>query len=94
LLDVATLGACFAAFHFSIPPGILLTGFGLTLTLSGLSAIPGGFGLADASLAVIFSRLGAPGAVAVAAALTYRLISYWLIRFIGFINWIVLEAKS
>jgi glycosyltransferase 2 family protein len=94
LLDVATLGACFKAFHFSIPTGILLTGFGLTLTLSGLASIPGGFGLADASLAVIFARLGAPGAVAVAAALTYRLIAYWLIRFIGLINWVIMEAKS
>ena len=94
LLDVATLGACFAAFHFPISPGILLTGYGLMLTLSGLSAIPGGLGLADASLAVIYARLGAPGAVAVAAALTYRIIAYWLIRFAGFINWIILEAKS
>jgi uncharacterized protein (TIRG00374 family) len=94
LLDVATLGACFAAFHFPISPGILLTGFGLTLTLSGLASIPGGFGLADASLAVIFARLGAPGAVAVAAALTYRIIAYWLVRFAGLINWIILEAKS
>jgi uncharacterized protein (TIRG00374 family) len=94
LLDVATLGACFAAFHFSIPTGILLTGFGLTLTLSGLSAIPGGLGLADASLAVIFARLGAPGAVAVAAALTYRLIAYWSIRLIGFVNWVFMEART
>jgi uncharacterized protein (TIRG00374 family) len=93
-LDVASLGACFLAFGYNVPPGVLLTGYGLMLLLSTLSALPGGLGLADASLAVIYARLGAPGAVAVAAALAYRLIAFWLLRFIGFINWQILEAKT
>ncbi len=93
ILDVTSLGVCFFAFSYPIMPGILLTGYGLMLALSGLGALPGGLGLADASLAVIFARLGAPGAVAVAAALAYRLIAFWLLRFIGFINWQVLEAR-
>ena len=93
-LDVSSLGACFVAFSYPIMPGILLTGYGLMLALSGLGALPGGLGLADTSLAVIFARLGAPGAVALAAALAYRLIAFWLLRFIGFINWQMLEARS
>jgi uncharacterized protein (TIRG00374 family) len=93
-LDVASLGACFAIFHYSIPLVVLLTGYGLMLLLSGLAALPGGLGLADLSLAVIYARLGAPGAVAVAAALCYRLIAFWLLRFIGFVNWQVLEVHS
>jgi len=94
ILDIASLGACFAIFHYRIPLGILLTGYGLTLLLSGLSALPGGLGLADLSLAVIYSLLGAPGAVAVAAALFYRLIAFWLLRFIGFVTWQMLEVHS
>jgi uncharacterized protein (TIRG00374 family) len=94
ILDVASLGACFAIFHYRIPLGILLTGYGLTLLLSGLAALPGGLGLAELSLAVIYSRLGAPGAVAVGAALCYRLIAFWLLRFIGFVSWQVLEVHS
>jgi uncharacterized protein (TIRG00374 family) len=66
----------------------------LVLVLSGLAALPGGLGLVDASLAVIFARLGAPGAVAVAAALSYRLIAFWLVRFIGFVSWQILEARA
>jgi len=93
ILDVTSLGVCFIAFSYAIFPGVLLTGYGLMLALSGLGALPGGLGLADASLAVIFARLGAPGAVAVAAALAYRLVAFWLLRFIGFINWQVLEAR-
>ena len=93
-LDVATLYACFAAFRYAISPGVLLTGYGLMLLLSSLAALPGGLGLADASLAVVYDRLGTPGAVAVAASLTYRLITFWLLRFIGFICWQLLEAQK
>jgi uncharacterized protein (TIRG00374 family) len=92
-LDVATLNACFTAFSYVISPSILLTGYGLMQLLSGLAALPGGLGAADASLAVIYARLGAPGAVAVAASLTYRLIAFWLLRFAGFICWLILEEK-
>jgi len=92
-LDVATLGACFAAFHHPVSVGVLLTGYGLTLLLSAMAALPGGMGLADASLVVIYARLGAPGAVAIAAALTYRLIAFWLLRFVGFVSWQVQEAR-
>jgi uncharacterized protein (TIRG00374 family) len=90
---VAALGACFAAFGYWLPPGTLLTGYGLMLLLSGLAALPGGLGLADASLAVIFARLSAPGAVSLVAALSYRLISFWLLRLIGFLSWQILEAQ-
>lgn len=92
-LDVASLGACFIAFTYAVPFGILLTGYGLMLALSGLGSLPGGLGMADLSLAVVYARLGAPGAVAVAAALAYRLIAFWLLRFIGFITWQLLEAR-
>jgi len=92
-LDIISLGMCFIAFHYAISPGILLTGYGLMMILSGLAALPGGLGLADVSLAVVFSRLGAPGAVAVAAALTYRLIAFWLVRFVGFVSWQVMEMR-
>ncbi len=92
ILDVATLGVCFIIFSYPLQFGVLVTGYGLMLALSGLGAVPGGLGLAEASAAVIYARLGAPGAVAIAAALAFRLITFWLIRFVGFINWQILEA--
>jgi glycosyltransferase 2 family protein len=94
LLDVATLGVCMAIFHYSMPLGALLTAYGLTLVMSGLAALPGGLGLAELSTAVIYARLGAPGVVAVAAALSYRLIAFWLIRLVGFITWQFLEVRA
>lgn len=94
-LDVATLGACFMAFHYTITPGVLLTGYGLTLLLSSLAALPGGLGLADISLAGLYAQLGGQGVAltAAAAALAYRLIAFWLLRLLGFVTWQMLEAR-
>lgn len=94
ILDVLTMGACFYMFHYQIPPATLFVGYGLTLTLSGLTALPGGLAMTDAFVPVIFSWLNVPGAVAIAAGLTYRFIAFWLVRFAGFISWVFLENRS
>ena len=93
-LDIACLAACFAAFQYAISPGLLLTGYGLMLLISGVASLPGGLGMADLSLSIIYARLGAPGVVAIAAALSYRLIAWWLVRFVGFVSWQVMEAEG
>lgn len=94
LLDVTSLGVFFLMFNHYIPPGALITGYGITLTLSGLAALPGGLGFADASIPVVFNQLGEPAAAALAAGLMYRLGAFWLVRFIGFIQWQWLEGKA
>ena len=94
ILDVITLGVCFRLFGYSIAPETLLVGYGLILTVSGVSALPGGLVMTEAFVPVIFSRLGVPGSVALAAGLTYRLIAFWLVRFIGYISWLILERRK
>lgn len=94
ILDVITLGVCFRLFGYDIAPDTLLLGYGLTLTLSGVTSLPGGLVMTDAFVPVIFSRLGVPGSVALAAGLTYRLIAFWLVRFIGYISWLILERRK
>jgi uncharacterized protein (TIRG00374 family) len=94
LLDVATLGACFALLGHLIRPDILLISYGLLMVISSLAILPGGLGLADVSLPVLFNRLGVPGSLALAAGLTYRLLAFWLVRFIGFIGWQLLEGSA
>jgi uncharacterized protein (TIRG00374 family) len=93
-LDVITLGICFRMFGYTIAPETLLIGYGLILTSSGLSALPGGLVMTEAFVPVIFSRLGVPGAVALAAGLTYRLIAFWMVRFVGYISWLILERRK
>ncbi len=94
LLDVATLGAGFYLFRYAISPGTLLTGYGLILTFSGLASLPGGLGMADAYVPMLFSWLDVPGSIALAAGLAYRLIAFWLVRFTGFVSWQYPEASK
>jgi uncharacterized protein (TIRG00374 family) len=91
ILDVFTLGACFYTFRYPITIGTLFTGYGIMLFANGIAVLPGGLGMTDAYVPVIFSWLDIPGAVALAAGLTFRLIAYWLLRFIGFVAWQFLE---
>jgi len=93
VLDMATMGAAFRLFGYDISPGNLMVGYGLILAVSGLAALPGGIGMADAYIPVLLTWFGVPGAVALTAALVYRLISYWLVRFIGFFCWQYLESR-
>ena len=80
-------------FGYTIAPETLLIGYGLIFTSSGLSALPGGLVMTEAFVPVIFSPLGVPGAVALAAGLTYRLIAFWMVRFVGYIR-LVLERRK
>lgn len=93
LLDVATLGAAFYMFGFPISASDLLIGYGLILLFSGSAALPGGLVMTEAFVPVIFSWLGVPGSVALAAGLVYRLIAFWLVRFIGYFCWHSLEFE-
>ena len=92
-LDVLSLGACFQLFGYSITPSTLFVGYGLVLTFSGMGALPGGLATTDAMVPVIFSWLRVPGSFAIAAGLTYRLVAYWLVRFVGYISWLFLERR-
>jgi uncharacterized protein (TIRG00374 family) len=94
LLDVAALGACFALLGRLIRPDILLIGYGLTMIVNSLAILPGGLGLADVSLPVLFNLLGVPGSLALAAGLTYRLLGCWFVRLVGFVSWQVLERSA
>jgi uncharacterized protein (TIRG00374 family) len=93
ILDVATLGAAFMLFGYAIPLGTLFVGYGLILAVSGIAALPGGIGMADAYIPVLLTWFGVPGAVALTAGLVYRLIAYWLVRFVGFFSWQFLESR-
>jgi len=95
LTDVASLWACYALFGFAVSPGALLTGYGLILAVSGLNVLPGGIGISELSVPVVLSNLlGVPGPFALVAGLTYRLVAFWAVRFIGFISFQFLQASQ
>jgi len=64
-------------------PDVILINEGVSL-FAGMMPIPGGIGVAEAGLTAGFVAVGVPNATAFAAALTYRLISYYLPPIWGF----------
>jgi glycosyltransferase 2 family protein len=83
--DVLTLYFLFLAAGNNISLGVLLAGYGLPLLLGKVAFIlPGGVGVVESSMAVLYHGLGVPSATAAVVVLGYRLISFWGPSLTGF----------
>jgi uncharacterized membrane protein YbhN (UPF0104 family) len=84
IFDMGTLYLLFVAAGHPVGAGILLAGYGLPLLLGKVSFLPGGVGIVEGTMAVLYDGLGVPDAVTVVVILAYRLISFWLPTLLGF----------
>lgn len=85
IFDILTLYFLFIAAGEKINPGVLLAGYGLPQLLGKMAFIlPGGVGVVESSMAVLYSGLGVPQATTVVVVLSYRLISFWIPSLAGF----------
>jgi putative heme transporter len=91
IVEGISFAACLYAFGLFPPPGILLLLYTLTLAVNTLGAIPGGVGVAELSLSVLFVQFGMDLEVAITVALLYRLTGYWLPRLAGGLSWLWME---
>jgi uncharacterized membrane protein YbhN (UPF0104 family) len=83
--DMLTLYFLFIAAGENVSLGVLLAGYGLPLLLGKLAfVIPGGVGVVESSMAVLYNGLGVPPATTVVVVLAYRLISFWIPSLAGF----------
>ena len=83
--DLLTLYFLFVAAGENISLGVLLAGYGLPLLLGKVAfIIPGGVGVVESSMAVLYNGLGVPQTTTVAVVLSYRLISFWIPSLAGF----------
>ncbi len=88
------LAMCFLSLGQTLPWTKMLLIYILTLVVNALGAIPGAIGLAEISLAALYTQFGVPSETALVIALTWRLTDYWLPRLIGGITWLWLEKKT
>jgi uncharacterized membrane protein YbhN (UPF0104 family) len=73
-----TLGLSLEAYGYSLPlPSLIVVNTASSL-FAGLMPVPGGIGVAEASLAAGMIAYGIPAPVAGAAALTHRLVTFYL----------------
>jgi uncharacterized membrane protein YbhN (UPF0104 family) len=88
--DLAVLGACFKAFGYSPPIGVLALGY-LIGQLGGNLPLPGGIGGVDAGLIGTFALYHQPLAATTAAVLIYHAIALWVPALLGSVAFVQLR---
>lgn len=92
--DMLCLYFVFLSFGFSVHPGILIFGYSIATILGIISAVPGGLGVVEGAMVLIFSSMGVPAALALTAVLVFRLFSFWIWMPIGFFSYLSLQKQN
>jgi uncharacterized protein (TIRG00374 family) len=83
--DMLTLYILFSALGHSVSLGVLFVGYGLPLLFGKIGFLPGGLGIVEGTMAVLYGAFGVPNAILVVVILAYRLLSFWLPTLLGFL---------
>jgi len=86
LADFSCLLCAFRAVHAAIPWSGVLLAYCVAEIAGMLPVVPGGIGIVEGSLAAILAAYGTERASALAAALSFRLVSFWLAIVVGWIS--------
>ena len=86
LADFGCLLCAFRAVHAAIPWSGVLLAYCVAQIAGMLPIVPGGIGIVEGSLAAILAAYGTDRASALAAALGFRLVSFWLAVAVGWIS--------
>jgi putative heme transporter len=87
LTDIGVLAMSILALGGAVPWRSLLLVYGLATLIGSLGITPGGLGLVEGTLCLGLVSTGLPAALALAAVVLYRLVSFWLVMATG---WLVL----
>jgi uncharacterized membrane protein YbhN (UPF0104 family) len=78
LMLAVVLGLCLRAFGQQVTMAELLVANTLTSLLSGIVPVPGGIGVSEATMTTLLVAMGIPQSPALAATLTFRIITFYL----------------
>ncbi len=84
--DFLCLVCSFCAIHAAVPWDGVLLAYGVAQVAGTLPIVPGGLGIIEGSLAIILIGYGASRPSALAAAVIYRVISFWFAIAAGWIS--------
>jgi uncharacterized membrane protein YbhN (UPF0104 family) len=92
-LDIAALGAAFAATGHPMPVAPLVLGY-LIGYLANLIPVPGGFGVLEGGLAGTLIAYGASPTQAAAAVIVYHAIAFWIPSLGGLAGYWLLQRRQ
>jgi putative heme transporter len=84
--DFLCLVCSFRAVHAPVPWHAVLLAYGVAQVVGSLPLVPGGLGIVEGSLAVVLVAYGVGEVTAVSAALSFRLVSFWLAIAVGWFS--------
>jgi uncharacterized protein (TIRG00374 family) len=90
VFDIVALGACFQAFHYFPPIGVLVVAY-LIGQLGGLLPLPGGIGGIELGLVGSFAVFNVPVSASAAAVLAYRVFQLWIPAVLGTLAFVQLR---
>lgn len=85
LLDILTLSILFRAFNQPMSLGTLVAGYAMGILFWIISITPQGIGVVEGVMALTFTSLGIPGAVATTVVLVFRGLTFWIPMLLGFL---------
>jgi phosphatidylglycerol lysyltransferase len=85
LFDVASLYALCLAFYGPVSLGVVVATYGIGVLFWIVAITPGGIGVVEGVMPLVFISLDVPGAAASVITLAFRGLSFWLPVFLGFL---------
>lgn len=86
ILEILRVCVVFMAFGYPISPLIIAESFILSVLIGFIPVLPGGVGLIDGTMILLFASAGIPSGISAAATVVERLISYWMTTFLGLLT--------
>jgi len=93
LADAGVLAISIVAVGAVVPWRTLLLVYILATVVSSVGITPGGIGVVEGTLCVGLVSTGVPAALALAAVLLYRLVSFWLVMAVGWLVFFYLRRE-
>ena len=84
LLDMGAMFWLFVAAGHQLTPGKVLSGYALPLLIGKVAVIPGGIGVVEGTMILLYHGFGVETATAVLVVLAYRVIAFWMPNLLGF----------
>lgn len=86
ILEISRVCVVFMAFGYPVSPLIIAESFILSVLIGFIPILPGGVGLIDGTMILLFASAGIPSGISAAATVVERLISYWMTTFLGLLT--------